>query len=95
MISWLKKSILFIQTKKILKKRLNILIKRRLIPVNLLLSKTLIAVALKKLVTEKQVEKAFDLGNRNREKILKIIQTFDLSRFISTSYFDDVNHKII
>ena len=69
MISWFKKSILFIQTKKILKKRLNILIKRHLIPVNLLLSKTLIAVALKKLVTEKQVEKAFDLGNRNREKI--------------------------
>ena len=69
MISWFKKLILFIQTKKILKKRLNILIKRHLIPVNLLLSKTLIAVALKKLVTEKQVEKAFDLGNRNREKI--------------------------
>ena len=69
MISQFKKSILFIQTKKILKKRLNILIKRHLIPVNLLLSKTLIAVALKKLAAEKQVEKAFDLGNRNREKI--------------------------
>ena len=69
MISQFKKSILFIQTKKILKKRLNILIKRHLIPVNLLLSKTLIAEALKKLATEKQVEKAFDLGNRNREKI--------------------------
>ena len=46
------------------------------------------AAALKNIATEKQVENAFDLGDKNREKI-KNIQKFDLSYFMGKFYFDD------
>ena len=46
------------------------------------------AAALKNIATEKQVENAFDLGDKNREKI-KNIQKFDLSYFMGKCYFDD------
>ena len=45
------------------------------------------AEALKNFATKKQVENAFELGYKNREKIEKL-QTFDLSYFVGKTYFD-------
>ena len=44
--------------------------------------------ASKKLAIKNQVETALDLRHENRE-IIKTLQTFDSSYFISKSYFDD------
>lgn len=43
---------------------------------------------MKKFATKKQIEHALYLWNKNREKIKKD-QTFDLSYFIGTSYFEN------
>ena len=40
---------------------------------------------MKNFATKKQVEIAFDLGNKNKEKY----ETFHISYFTSKSYFDD------
>ena len=66
--------------KQNLKKRLKILIKRYLIPINLLWPKTAIIFsvrmedALKKLVTKNWVEPVLDLADKGREKLSKNVE---------------------